>query len=207
MIPSPAAKTLALLALCALAAACVLAGCAGGSSARSRFYMPVALAEPAGGGTGPGPGAARVGIGPLRLADYLDRPQIVTRGGGVQVNLAEFERWAEPLEDSVTRVVAQNVSHLLDGRPLEVFPWSSAAGPAWRVRGEILRLDGELGGDAVLEAWFSVAGADGRGGDSRNVSHREPAGPDYASLVLAESRLLERFSRDIAAALDVRLSR
>lgn len=198
---APLLKLLALLGLCVLT---VTAGCAPGSSARSRFYMPVALVAPGDAPPQAKAGGIRVGIGPIRLAEYLDRPQIVTRGDGVQVQLAEFERWAEPLEDSVARVIAKNVSRLMDDRPLAVFPWNSSADPAFQVRGEILRLDGELGGDAVLEAWFSIVGSS-RKGDSRKVAYREPAGPDYASLVQAESRLLERLSRDIAAALSEKL--
>lgn len=199
---APLLKLLALFGLCVLT---VTAGCAPGSSARSRFYMPVALVAPGDEPPQAKAGGIRVGIGPIRLAEYLDRPQIVTRDGGVLVQLAEFERWAEPLEDSVARVVAENVSRLMGDRPLEVFPWNSSADPAFQVRGEILRLDGELGGDAVLEAWFSIVGSTSRKGESRKVAYREPAGPDYASLVLAESRLLERLSRDIAAALSEKL--
>jgi len=203
---APAMKTtLALLLLCTLAC---LAGCGMRTSPSSRFYMPVALAAPAAQPQAQAkPGALRVGLGPLRLAEYLDRPQIVTRGAGVEVRMAEFDRWAEPLEDSVTRVVAQNVSALLGSHSVEVFPWSSGSDPACQVRGEILRLDGDLGRDAVLDAWFSVSDASGRKGDSHKVSYREPAGSSYADLVLAESRLLERLSRDIAAALKEQLPR
>ena len=39
-----------------------------------------------------------IGIGPVKLADYLDQSQIVTRKGDNQVIKAEFNRWAGPLK-------------------------------------------------------------------------------------------------------------
>ncbi|EPR41093.1 protein of unknown function DUF330 [Desulfovibrio sp. X2] len=209
-----------LLVLCALA----LAGC--GASAHSRFYMPVATTNPdyrpAPQDTGkPMLAPLRASIAPLRLAEYLNRPQIVTRGSGVQVHMAEFERWAEPLEDSATRVVTENVARLLAGSDVNIVPWSAGADADLVVKGEIQRLDGEPGGEAVLEARFVIrdhraqaaatgaAGAARSGGSgaeakplTRSVSYREHTDTGgYEALVMAESRLLDRLSKDIAAAL------
>ena len=51
-----------------------------------------------------------IGVGPITLPKYLDRPQIVTRAGSNQLALAEFDRWAEPLQDNVARVLAENLA-------------------------------------------------------------------------------------------------
>ena len=37
-----------------------------------------------------------VGVGPVRMARYLDRPEIVTSSGGSKIFLSEDDRWAEP---------------------------------------------------------------------------------------------------------------
>ena len=61
---------------CVLAAA--LLGCApiGGTTPPSRFYLLTSLEAPPPRTNGPG-----LGVGPVRIAEYLDRPQIVTRRG------------------------------------------------------------------------------------------------------------------------------
>ena len=69
-----------------------LTGCAGSESVR--YY--VLSATPA----GPVGAAVRdipVGVGPVELPEYLDRPQIVTRTSQNELNVADFDRWAESL--------------------------------------------------------------------------------------------------------------
>ena len=41
-------------------------------------------------------GAVVLGIGPLRIPDYLSRSQIVTRAGNSEMIIDDFNRWAEP---------------------------------------------------------------------------------------------------------------
>ena len=64
----------------------------------------------------PGTAAAQgpvIGVGPITVPKYLDRPQIVTRSGRNQLALGEFDRWAEPLQDNVLRVLAENLAFLI----------------------------------------------------------------------------------------------
>src|SRR5207245_3850273 len=37
-----------------------------------------------------------VGVGPVTLPPYLDRPQIVTRASRAKLELGEFDQWAAP---------------------------------------------------------------------------------------------------------------
>jgi len=55
-----------------------------------------------------------VGIGPLNLPAYLDRPHIVTRATEHRLELSEFNRWVEPLKESMLRVIAVNLSNELE---------------------------------------------------------------------------------------------
>ena len=52
-------------------------------------------------------------IGPVKVAAYLDRSEIVTRSHPTHVELAEFDRWAEPFEEIVTSTLAENIATLL----------------------------------------------------------------------------------------------
>jgi uncharacterized lipoprotein YmbA len=46
-----------------------------------------------------------VGIRPVGIPAYLDRPQLVTRLDGNELRVEEFSQWAEPLIDSISRVI------------------------------------------------------------------------------------------------------
>ena len=90
--------------LLALLPAILLAAC--GTSPPVHYYS---LEPSAGFETRDGPGAAMIGMGPLRLPDYLKRTRIVTRGPGNEIRVHEEARWAEPPNDAIHRVLAANV--------------------------------------------------------------------------------------------------
>ena len=80
------------------------------ASTPSRFYILNTLTASE---TIPATAAARgpvIGVGPITFPKYLDRPQIVTRASRHQLTLGEFDRWAEPLQDNVSRVLAENLA-------------------------------------------------------------------------------------------------
>ena len=180
-----------------------LAGC--GTSAPTRFYVlsPMPASEE-GSQVVLDERCLAIGIGPITLPQYLERPQIVTRLNSNEMKLADFDQWAEPLKDNFTRVLAENLSALLCADAMAVFPWSGSTPVDYQVQVEVIRLDGALGGEAVMTARWAIMGE-----DSRKVlytttsSYREPV-PDseeYSSLVVSQSRLLEKFSQDIAEAI------
>lgn len=196
---SHALLPLALLMLCTL----LLVGCIGGSSTASRFYMIApehqSMTAPAEAGASP---RARVAVGPVTVASYLDRPQIVTReGNGVRLALAEFDRWAEPLSESLPRVLAEEISRELGGERVQVFPGARGEDADIRISVDVTRLDGDLGGEAVLEAWWTLH--DAKGGVLRRgrVTERRAAGNDYHTLVKAESELTVKLAAATAVAL------
>ena len=55
-------------------------------------------------------------VGPIRMALYLDRSDIVIRDSQNQIRLAEFSQWAGPLHENFSRVLAENLSVLQIGR-------------------------------------------------------------------------------------------
>ena len=52
---------------------------------------------------------AVVGIGPVKLADYLDQSLLVTRTSDNQAVKAEFDRWVGSLKDNLINVLADNI--------------------------------------------------------------------------------------------------
>ena len=145
-----------------------------------------------------------IGVGPVRVADYLDRSEIVIRVASNEIQITESDQWAEPLRQNISRVLADNLSNLLCTRVVVLFPWNASAAIDYQVEVDVTRFDGRLGGNSTLEArWMAFrSGRPKKLVASRKVVFTEPAdGRDYRALVASESRALEALSRDIAEAL------
>ena len=54
-----------------------------------------------------------IGVGPIKIPEYLDRPQMATRSTPYSLQFAEFDKWAEPLDKNLASVLAENLSILL----------------------------------------------------------------------------------------------
>jgi uncharacterized lipoprotein YmbA len=149
-----------------------------------------------------------IGIGTLQLPAYLDRPQIVTRLSPNELQLAEFDQWAEPLQDNFMRVLAENLGLLLCDHAVAVFPWKGSTPVDYQIDVEVLRMDGVPGAGVSLAARWSVSGGTEREIlVSRRSDVTEPtAGEGYAALVAAQSRTVAALSREIASALEALLA-
>jgi uncharacterized lipoprotein YmbA len=180
-----------------------LAGCA--SSPPSRFY---ALTPSVGGQTSPSGQQREItqlfSIGPIDIADYLDRPQIVTRTSENRLDINEFERWGGSLKADVSRVLVENLSALLAKDGLMAVSWKgSYRGMLISVPVSIYRFEAAPGGDLRLEAKWGVLAKDAKTVEvAREALIIVPvAGTDYASIVGAMSEALGRLSRDMAPAV------
>ncbi|HUL11014.1 MAG TPA: PqiC family protein [Methylococcaceae bacterium] len=181
--------------------ACLLlvTGC---SSPPTRFYVLSTLPDAASIPSGAGKDVA-VGVGPLELPDYLDRPQIVTRSGQNELNLAEFDNWAEPLKDNATQVLAENLAVLLPSKKIATYPWKRSTPIDFQVAVKVTRFDHTQGGETVLSTrWSILSGDGGKELVSRESRYRErPSGDSYNATVAAMNRALALFSRDVADAI------
>ncbi len=103
-----------LTAATLLVAMMLISGCAG-TSEPSKFFLLLTLPEAGESGQSPVNSASpSVMVGPITLAAYLDRDQIVRRPGGNELTIDEFVRWGEPLQDNFYRVLIDNLSFLLN---------------------------------------------------------------------------------------------
>jgi len=146
---------------------------------------------------------AVIGIGPVKLADYLDQSMIVTRTSDNQAVKAEFDRWVGSLKDNFVNVLADNLGFLLATERIYLYPWRLSVPIEYQVLLDIVRCDGRLGDAAWLEVRWSVFQGPGKKLLKTNRSSiREPAGgADYAALVAAQSRALAKLSQEIAEAI------
>jgi len=181
-----------------LVAAVLAAGCLGGT-APTRFYVLAPVDGPAASGER----AMSVGVGPVSLASYLDRPQIVTRPAADKIDLGEFDQWGEPLRDGITRVLAEDLSRQLPRARISIFPWRGLEAVRYQVIVDVTRFDGPVAGDTALEArWRVLDLTSGKDVAAKTARLAEPTGgPGYTMTVSSMSRALGALSRDIAQTL------
>ncbi|MCG8544002.1 MAG: PqiC family protein [Alphaproteobacteria bacterium] len=187
-----------LMAVAALAV--VLSACAQPSSP-SRFYV-LSTTEAVDGQRGAfKPARERsIGIGPVSMPTYLDKPQIVTNATRYQLDLAEFDQWAEPLGGNVTRVLVDNVSILMDSDRIHEFPANTAVRDDYQVAVDIVRYDCQVGGQCKLVARWSVFDLrrNKQISAKRSEYEKTPTQFGFEGLAQAMSEALADLSRDIA---------
>lgn len=141
-----------------------------------------------------------VGVGPIRLPQVLDRPQIVMQTSDNEIRFSDFERWAAPLNENMASVIVDNLTVLLPGGEILKFPWQMTMPITYQVVMDIMRFDGMPGGEALLRARWGILGENGQKVLFNKVSVlNEPIpGNTIAAMVSAQSRLMAKFSRLIA---------
>ena len=168
----------------------------------TRFYVltPLTDSEAASQPLGEAPQRLSVGLTPVAMPHYLDRPQIVSRVGANELILAEFDQWAEPLPDSVTQVLAENLTRLLSTHGIEVEPEMRANRSAYRIGVAVLRFERDDAGDCVLQARWTLVDEDAQTTRAQNAFDvRMPIeASGYEAIAAAMSRALGALSRDIA---------
>jgi uncharacterized lipoprotein YmbA len=178
----------------------IVAGC---ESAPTEFYTLSNMQLPPPGTSS----TARtvVGVGPVTLPDYLDRPQIVTRASGNRMMLAAFDAWVEPMDGMFTRVLVENLSSLLATDNVVPLPQRRPTPLDYQVEVDVTRFDADLSGRAVLDARWKVFGEDGEPliEEGRSTIVEPSVGSDsYEDIVAAMSRALAEMSSTIAGTIE-----
>jgi uncharacterized lipoprotein YmbA len=147
-----------------------------------------------------------IGFLPMAMPDYLMRPQIATHLDGSRVDYAEFDRWAEPLLDTMLRLVTHGMEQALPGHRFAKFPWVANLDIRYRMFLEIEQFDLYSDGNAVLAATWAIG--QGRQGPWLHVgsvnlteTFEEDKKPDYEARVAALNRLVTAMNRRLAVGL------
>jgi hypothetical protein len=144
-----------------------------------------------------------IGVGPIKIAEYLDRPQMVTRSTPDSLQFAEFDKWAEPLDKNLARVLAENLSILLSTDRVVVFPWAGSMHPLYQVTVDVAQLEYTVDGKAMLVANWSVFGDDGQKllTTKRSRLSVPVQSTGFEEIASAQSRAVEEMSREISACI------
>jgi len=149
-----------------------------GSSPHSNYYLLTAQQMPSASGQQPS-----LGIGPVAIPQYLNRTGLVYSKAGNQLQISSQERWAEPLEDGIERVLGLNLANLLNTENVRYFPWSAGQAPDYGIKVTILTLDASDSNATLVAEWL-VYRADSGEPVNRRISQLQqalPNGPLQAS--------------------------
>lgn len=182
---------------CLLALIMLLAGCS--TSPPNNYYLLSAHTFPAPGGVTPA-----VGVGPIRIPEYLSRQNLVYTRVDNRLQVASLDLWAEPLGDGIQRVLVINLTGLLNSQSVSFFPWHPERAPEFGVEVNVLQLEATEQ-QALLTAEWLVYRPPNAGSINRRIARLQlplPPGPAQPEQVAAAySTLLFQLSETIAAAI------
>jgi uncharacterized lipoprotein YmbA len=188
-----------ILAVCVI----ILNGCAGSSKPSEFYFLRSLPASQDAGLTAMESDSPSVLIGPITLPAYLDRNQLVTLAGNNKLDLNEFARWAEPLQDNLYRVLVENLSLLLNTPKVYTFERRGSTPADFQIVIDVTRFDTTAGKDACLTVFWTVFGKNGGSQlmQRKSVFHASVTSIGAAGAVDAQNRILTEFSREIATAI------
>jgi uncharacterized lipoprotein YmbA len=144
-----------------------------------------------------------VGVGPVEVAEHLNRNQIVMRESSTKLKVSEQSQWAEPLKAGFTRVLRVNLGLNLNSNRIYALPMRQRRPLDYQVAVDLLRFDGALGKEVVLGTRWTLLSGDGNKILLSKVTRvQEPVQDnDISEFVAAQRRALAILSREIAAAI------
>jgi hypothetical protein len=191
----------ARIAICIMAFA-ALAGCAGTPSPKTSFYS--LSVEAPGRAESAAPEAApvmRVSVTRVAIPGVVDRPQIVSRTASNSVEIFDFHRWAEPLQEAIPRVIAGNLARQLGPGYAVSASIMPGLPPDVRVAVDVQKFEAHMGTGVAVEALWSVRAGAGEARLGHSAAEEAAAEAGHAGIAAAYSRALAAVARDIAAAV------
>ncbi|MDW3095546.1 MAG: PqiC family protein [Gammaproteobacteria bacterium] len=164
--------------LCIFVSSCSI----GGTTRSSQFYVLDAIA------TADSHEAKNLhlGVGPILVPGYINRPQIVTKSESAELIYAEFERWAEPMDEMFTRTLTQNITINSGSNSIISHPWSSNANLNKELTAKIIKFENNSKGHALLIVQWQLLNKDDKKQASSvysefSASARSTSTPDRVS--------------------------
>jgi uncharacterized protein len=138
-----------------------------------------------------------IGIGPIALADYLNRLAIVRSEGDNSLQISDTDFWGEPLDKGIARVLANTLRQQNPTINFVQFPYRSDARPGHSLRVQIHQLNYN-GSQASLEAtWELIDNTSKQVITRKNFTYTNTTAGSPADIARAYSKLLATLVEDI----------
>tara|TARA_R110002049_G_scaffold225521_1_gene397482 strand:+ start:94033 stop:94656 length:624 start_codon:yes stop_codon:yes gene_type:complete len=166
-----------------------------GTTRPAHFYVLDATATPSAGELS----GLRLGVGPILIPGYIDRPQIVTKSESAKLHYAEYERWAEPMDKMFTRILTQNITLATGSNNIISHPWSASANLNNELTAKIIKFENNINGDALLAVQWQLLNNSDRNQSSSVYSEftARAESSDYSSQVTALNDTIKQFAHTV----------
>ena len=136
----------------------------------------------------------QIAVEPIKIPAFLDKPQIVTlTNDGMQLNIAETKRWAEPLSAMIQRVMINDLAYRLPNS--EVRPKTFTRDKYdYILYIDVNKIDASFNKELILSVWWSLIDKDGKTVYRTQTTLKDNLSDNYDDLVLKQSQLLGRLS-------------
>ena len=144
-------------------------------------------------------GNLRIGLGPVSVADYLQKPQIAIRTDSSKIIFSEFDRWASDLRGLIINAVQHDLAEELNSDNIFEYPWRKSDKVDFAVTLDIKRFDASFDeSSAYLEARVKLTNAEGASIARSYTLTESLQGSGYDAAVSAERRLLAELATKVA---------
>lgn len=172
----------------------LLAGC--GISKPSTFYQ----LQTASTNTAISQKKVSIGIDEVILPKYADRPQMVIKeANSSELKISEFNRWAEPLNYAVARILAEDMSLYLPKSTIKPKTYM-LENFTYTISVEISKFDITLKQEAVLDSWWTIF-KNGKIIYQGRSNLSQPIDNNLNNVVKAQSQLINQMAEQIAKKL------
>jgi uncharacterized lipoprotein YmbA len=144
-----------------------------------------------------------IGIGPIKVPEYQNRPQIVTQDENGLLTFAQFDRWGESLDLALLHLLAANFAVMLPKCSIALSPWNFSIPVKYQVIMEIVRMESRLDKDISLIVQWSIIDLEKKKmALTKRSEFRQPVNPhNYSGLAEALSVACASLSVEITEAL------
>jgi hypothetical protein len=139
-----------------------------------------------------------IGLGPISLPSYLDRPEMARRLDANQIAYDPEARWAEPLKSDFERTLAANLVQIMSPQRILVFPWYRNADLDFTVTVAASRFEQQPDGTLMLAVRWVVRDRHDAPLSVETTSYTRPGGTPTENAA-ALSALVAELSQAIAA--------
>jgi uncharacterized lipoprotein YmbA len=142
-----------------------------------------------------------IGLGPIRIPEYLNRPQMIVAIADNQYRLFENHRWAEPLDQNISLALFKALPRQLGTDRIVRFPWSQRQVLDYQIGIDILEFNVDASGQSRLIAQWFVKRKDKPAIDKRSTYQFPASTTDHALMVKAQSQCLTKLGEEISGVL------
>ena len=142
-----------------------------------------------------------IGLGPIRLPEYLDRFQMVVAVSENKYKLIDGHRWAEKLDQNISLALFKTLPAQLSTDRMIRYPWPQRPGVDFQIKIDILELNIDEKGQSQLIAQWSIKSKDETILNKRSSFTAQASTTDIDKMVQAQSECLTKLGQEIVSSL------